>query len=89
MSKTQFTQHDSGAVTIAYDVAKNDGLRVSRTFFVRGAYVWEQHAGGDRQVCDCLYTRGSTLSGGQPLIDIIRREYRAMRRDEASEAARY
>jgi hypothetical protein len=38
-----------------------------------------------RQVCDGLAHRGWCLqwSGEQPLVNLIRREYRAMRRGEA------
>lgn len=89
--RTRFTQHPSGAVTVEYDRA-DDESRVERTFFCRGSYVYESGIGtaDARQVCDALATRGSTLSAPrdpQKLINIIRHEYRAMRRAERKERA--
>lgn len=89
MSKTRFTQHDSGAVTIEYDRDEQDS-RIARTFFASGGYVYESLPNGERrQVCDRLSTRGSTLTApndSAKLINVIRREYRAMRRREAQVA---
>ena len=78
MAKTTITGDNSGNVTLAYDDAVFDE-RVTREFFTRGSYVYETTKSGDRQVCDRLQTRGSTLMHhDRPLIDIIRREYRRL-----------
>ena len=39
---------------------------------------------GNKQLCAALRTTGSTLQwdGAAPLVDLVRREYRAMRRSE-------
>jgi hypothetical protein len=88
MSKTRFTRHDSGAVTIEYDRDEQDS-RIERTFFASGSYVYESLPNGERrQVCDRLSTRGSALmcTDHSALIAVIRREYNAMRRREAASA---
>lgn len=82
MTKMRLTQSAGGAVYLAYDDVHVDD-RVEREFFVRGRYVYEDMGQGRdaRQVCDRLQCRGSTLmSDVQSLPDVIRREYRAMRR---------
>lgn len=45
---------------------------------------------GDKQLCRGLSSRGDTLTyyAGTPLVDLVRREYRAMRAAERREAAR-
>lgn len=52
---------------------------------IAGGYV--RFANGS-QVCDKLRCRGNTLywSGEAPLINLIRREYSAMRRQQSKEA---
>jgi hypothetical protein len=52
-----------------------------------GGYV---RYNGDRQLCDRLSCRGNTLywSGKAPLAELVRREYRAMRRSDKREARR-
>lgn len=76
--RTTITTDTQGYVTIAYD---DDGERVSRTFFapVDGGYVREVDSRGQYpQVCDKLYSRGSTLRATRAgLADVIRREWRA------------
>jgi hypothetical protein len=79
MAKASFTQ--SGPVVIAKYEAWTGDL-VAREFFARGSYVYESTGRGERQVCARLSTRGETLRASEPLIEIIRSEYRAMRRDE-------
>lgn len=90
MTKMHLTRRAAGAVVVEYDDEMRD-TRVTREFFVRGRYVYEDLGNGrDRQVCDRLQTRGSTLmSDLDSLPAVIRREYRAMRRAEAADAARY
>lgn len=55
---------------------------------IAGGYV--RFASGN-QVCDKLMTRGSTLmwSGKEPLVNLIRHEYQALRRAEKRENAKY
>jgi hypothetical protein len=86
-TKTTINADSTGNVTISYiDIF---GERVTREFTcpVAGGYVRE----GDRQVCERLSNMGNTLRCGQrsDLINLIRREYRAMRAAEKREAARY
>ena len=89
MAKTQIKQ-DGHKVTISYDDAFMRE-RVTRSFFTRGAYVYEYDENGRHtQVCDRLETRGSTLhspSDDAKLIDLIRSEYKAMRSAEKREKA--
>lgn len=90
--KTKITIDNAGFVTINYDDAFN-GDRIARTFFCpdQGGYVREQDAAGRYpQVCERLGSMGNTLSASSriQLAEVIRREYRAMRRAEAREALR-
>lgn len=87
--RTQITVGTSGAVTIAYD---DDflGERVTRTFVcgVDGGYVREiDNCGRYPQVCEGLARLGNTLSCGSraALPELIRREYRRMRRNEQAQ----
>lgn len=82
--RTTITQSENGRwVTITYK-NKHDDI-VTRTFVVAsdGGYVREV---GDNhtytQVCKKLSTHGETLylATGSRLIDLIRREYRVMRK---------
>jgi hypothetical protein len=87
--RTKFTVHTSGAVTVEYDTAVFEE-RVERTFFKRGAYVYETTKNGNgAQVCDRLQSTGETLrapSDESKLVDVIRAEYKAMRRAEVAQA---
>lgn len=90
--KTTITADQHGYVTISYDDYLNE--RVTRTFFcpVNGGYVKEQDKQQQYpQVCERLSSRGNTLecSSRDKLLDLIRREYRAMRRAEKREDSRY
>lgn len=89
MSKAKFIDHGT-AVTLEY--TDECDVRQSRTFLSRGRYVWESIGfhGREQQVCDRLENRGNTLMirETQNLIDIIRREYRAMRSAEQRRARR-
>lgn len=92
--KMKLTVNDAGNVTLAYDTEDFMGeiARVEREFScpVDGGYVREYNPKtlDWDQVCDRLASRGSTLiaSNRVELPNIIRREYRAMRRAEKSEA---
>ena len=91
MTKTIITQDNSGSVTIEYDHRDGDH-RVSRTFScsATGGYVRERDQEGHYpQVCERLYSWGNTLMAADRthLLEVIRREYRAMRRAEQREAA--
>ena len=84
--KARITSDAGGYVTAEYDI---DDQRVTRVFCCpeKGGYVREQYGNGEwKQVCDGLAARGATLycSSRAKLLDMIRTEYRAMRR-----AARY
>ena len=88
--KMQLTINDAGNVTLAYDTEDFMGepTRVEREFTcpVDGGYIREYNPETTEwdQVCDRLANRGSTLiaSNRTVLADVIRREYRAMRRAE-------
>ena len=90
--KTKITTDEIGRVTISYDSRSwySDGERIERTFSCPpdGGYVIEWRNGDWKHVCDRLAGMGSTLScrSREALPDLIRREYKAMRRDEAREA---
>jgi len=83
--RTTITTDAAGYVTLSYD-DEYEG-RVTREFSVppNGGYIRE-HLGNGRttQPCEKLATRGNTLmaSSRTALADVIRREYRAMRRAE-------
>ena len=89
--KARFTTDQNGRVVLAYDVEDYDGSvrRVVRIFTcpLSGGYVMEHRNGEWKQVCDRLAHTGSTLtcSSREHLLDLIRREYRAMRRAEKRE----
>lgn len=75
MKRAKFTNRKINICTIEFvDIF---GDTVNKTFHapVSGGYVLDDQ---NKQVCDKLYTRGSTLkwSGSFPLIDLIRREYK-------------
>ena len=87
--KAKFSTDAMGRVTVAYDMESWTGetVRVERVFTCPddGGYVREKMSNGDwRQVCEKLASMGSTLScsNRSRLLDLIRAEYRAMRRAE-------
>lgn len=87
--KAKFSTDLMGRVTVAYDMESWTGetVRVERVFTCPedGGYVREKMSNGSwEQVCDKLAGRGSTLScsSRNRLLDLIRAEYRAMRRAE-------
>jgi hypothetical protein len=73
---------ERGIVTLEYD----DFLegRVTREFFcpIDGGYVREIVGSDAKQVCERLSRTGGTLTASSrtSLIDVIRREYKAMKR---------
>jgi len=85
--KTRITTDDFGRVTVEYDDAI-DGTRRSRFFScpTDGGYVYEYfwNNGTTSQVCEGLSRSGSTLTchSRDELVDLIRHEYRRMRRHE-------
>lgn len=85
MAKMQMTVESSGHVEISFTDAYTDE-RVTRRFSAPTAegYVTEHMRGGRTgQVCEQLASTGSTLRASrETLADVIRREYRAMRRAE-------
>lgn len=77
--RANFTRHSDTAISIKYKTAW-DTIE-NRTFEQRGSYVWElYHEGRAHQVCKRLSVSGSTLrvKEGETLIEVLRREYRAM-----------
>ena len=87
--KAKFSTDLMGRVTVAYDMESWTGetVRVERVFTCpeEGGYVREKMSNGSwEQVCDKLASMGSTLScsSRDRLLDLIRAEYRAMRRAE-------
>lgn len=91
MTKTTFTADTTGRVTLSYD---QDGERVTRDFScpVGGGYVIEfRRNGSTQQVCRRLSSMGETLysSSRAGLLDLIRREYRAMRAAQKRAEAAY
>lgn len=91
--RTKIETNKNGSVTISYQSIgyEYEDVRVERTFFCSsgGGYVHEHDGTGrNPQVCYGLSDRGITLFCKSPekLPDIIRREYRSMRRAEKKEA---
>lgn len=85
--RTKISQSQSkNYVVVEYDDTFT-GTRRIREFMVpaQGGYVREWIHGDWKQVCEHLSNRGDTLrlGAGGNLLALIRREYRAMRRDEA------
>lgn len=78
-------ERPAGRVTLTYDDIYLDRRR-TREFMVprKGGYVMECVGNDFKQVCDRLKSTGYTLRCGakENLIDVIRREYRAMRAAE-------
>ena len=84
--KTRIKTDTSGRVVVQYDDVIT-GKRRCRVFIcpVEGGYVAEVFPDGNTsQVCDGLSRSGSTLTcrSRDELVDLIRREYRKMRRME-------
>ena len=79
-------RQEGNSVIISYDTFTFGGYdrqRVTREFMIPtgSRYVMEWRDGQYKQVCDRLGVSGSTLTASrETLIDVIRREYNAMRR---------
>ena len=93
--KMRLTVNPFGNATLSYDSHAwyaEEEERVTRLFSCPpdGGYVIEWRNGEWKQVCDRLAGMGSTLScrNRDSLPDLIRREYKAMRREEKREASK-
>jgi len=89
--KAKFAVDHAACVVLSYDAEDFGGVRrVQRTFAcpVIGGRVSEYINGDWKQVCERLSNTGQALHVGsrEKLIDLIRREYQAMRRAEKREA---
>lgn len=86
--KTKITQINDNAVELEYDEV-GTGERVVRVFTANrdGGYVRESIDNGRdyKQICNGLQKYGETLylACGNSLLDLIRKEYKAMRKIEA------
>ena len=83
--KTKFSVNSDGTVTIQYQRKIDHDICV-RTFMAQPerGYVREQFGSDWHQTCYKMMPYGATLTCDKraDLIDVIRREYRAMRRAE-------
>lgn len=92
MAKTTITAHDDRRVTLAFDDLLS-GNRITMEIWApaprEGGSSYIRY-NGDRQLCYGLSSTGGTMSytAGTKLVDIVRREYRAMRRADKREANR-
>ena len=81
--RARFTIMSDGTVSVIYsDVL---GVRLNRQFFcpVEGGYVRERMVNDYTQVCERLSHTGHTLMSTRgTLLNDIRREYRAMKRND-------
>jgi hypothetical protein len=94
--RTLIVEHDERRVTICFDsLEPHDDRRIELEIWaplpreggIGYSYV---RFNGDKQLCEHLGSQGSTLTyrAGTRLVDLVRREYRAMRRDDARRAAK-
>lgn len=92
MAKTTITAHDDRHVTLAFDDLLS-GQRITMDIWApvprEGGSSYVRY-NGEKQLCYGLSSRGNTLSysHGTKLVDLVRREYRAMRRADKREADR-
>lgn len=92
MAKATITAHDDRHVSLAYDDLLS-GERIKLEIWAPvpreggSSYI---HYNGDKQLCHGLSGSGNTMTypAGARLVDIVRREYRAMRRADKREANR-
>lgn len=85
------SNHGPHRCSLRYDDER--GRRVERDFFAPpgGGYVREGWS-DPRQVCDRLGSTGATLvwdPASGPLVELVRREWRAMRRAERTRRERW
>lgn len=90
MSRTTITARDDRHVTITF-VNWNDEpvtMEIWAPTPAAGGYTYVRL--GDGQLCERLSTRGVTLMyyAGTKLVDIVRREYKAMRAAEKRAASK-
>jgi hypothetical protein len=89
-TRARFVSHDDNSCTVTY----HDGLdTITHELWAprSGGYVVDASTPERRQVCERLRRLGVTLTwspASGPLVDLARREYRAMRRAEARDLAR-
>ncbi len=91
--RTKIIEHDERDVTLRYLSSYTDE--------VVEMHIWAPRPGdsgmsyvrcdGDKQLCAGLSSGGETLTyyAGTRLVDLVRSEYRAMRRAEKRDSARY
>lgn len=89
MNRTKITEHDDRRVTITFMDRRRDQMVTMEIWAASPppsgwSYVRYSDGSGDRQLCDRLSSQGSTLTyyEGTKLVDLVRREYRAMRSAE-------
>lgn len=90
---TTFISHGQHEASVTYTDAVTQAT-VQRVFMCsrNGGYVQEIYdAGRTQQVCEALGRTGNTLlcSAQESLVDVLRREFRKMRRRERAELARF
>ena len=93
MTKTTITAHDDRHVTIKFTTLDTDQeveMDIWAPIPRENGSSYVRH-NGDKQLCAGLSSRGSTLtySHGTKMVDLVRREYRAMRAAEKRDLARY
>jgi hypothetical protein len=86
--RTKITADGDNYCTIEFENPYGETTRIVARAPNAGGYVRDQN---DHQLCARLAYRGDTLTwnGQRPLVDLIRREYRAMRAAERREDARW
>lgn len=93
MSKAKITAQDDRHVTIEFADLLS-GERITMEIWApapkMGGYTYVRYD-GQKQLCDKLSLRGSTLmyKDGTRLVDLVRREYTAMRSADKRKAAHY
>ena len=93
MAKTTIKEHDDRHVTITFtDLLSDEQITMDIWAPIpsEGGYSYVRY-NGDKQLCAGLSSRGETLSykSGTQLVDLVRREYKAMRAADKREAARH
>lgn len=84
MTRTKITDDATGNVTIVYENAFGDIITRDFTCPYDGGYIREYVGSDLKQVCAHLSNMGQTLTADSraDLVNVIRAEYRAMRRAE-------
>ncbi len=93
MTKATITAQDDRHVYLRFESSDTgDMIEMEIWAPIPGASGWSYvRYNGDKQLCNGLASMGETLSykDGTRLIDLVRREYKAMRAAERRDAARY